>query len=56
MSHTSSPFSGLQRSGLQRSGLRRFTGNYGQELVVLLTIALLFVVVGTYNPDRKSVV
>lgn len=37
------------RTGLQRSGLRRFTGNYGQEIVVLLAIALLFAIVGTYN-------
>jgi ribose/xylose/arabinose/galactoside ABC-type transport system permease subunit len=37
------------RLGLQRSGLRRFTGNYGQEIIVLLAIALLFVIVGSYN-------
>jgi ribose/xylose/arabinose/galactoside ABC-type transport system permease subunit len=37
------------RIGLQRSGLRRFTGNYGQEIIVLLAIALLFVIVGSYN-------
>jgi ribose/xylose/arabinose/galactoside ABC-type transport system permease subunit len=37
------------RTGLQRSGLRRFTGNYGQEIIVLLAIALLFVIVGSYN-------
>lgn len=37
------------RTGLQRSGLRRFTGNYGQEIIVLMAIALLFVIVGSYN-------
>jgi ribose/xylose/arabinose/galactoside ABC-type transport system permease subunit len=37
------------RTGLQRSGLRRFTGNYGQEIIVLLAIVLLFVIVGSYN-------
>jgi ribose/xylose/arabinose/galactoside ABC-type transport system permease subunit len=39
----------VARIGLQRSGLRRFTGNYGQEIIVLLAIALLFVIVGSYN-------
>jgi ribose/xylose/arabinose/galactoside ABC-type transport system permease subunit len=42
------------RTGLQRSGLRRFTGNYGQEIIVLLAIVLLFVIVGTYNPRFLS--
>jgi ribose/xylose/arabinose/galactoside ABC-type transport system permease subunit len=41
--------SALPRIGLQRSWLRRFVGNYGQELVVLLAIVLLFLVVGSYN-------
>jgi ribose/xylose/arabinose/galactoside ABC-type transport system permease subunit len=39
----------VARIGLQRSGLQRFTGNYGQEIIVLLAIALLFVIVGSYN-------
>ncbi|MFN0194635.1 MAG: ABC transporter permease [Aestuariivirga sp.] len=40
----------LPRAGVSRSGLRRFIGGYGQELIVLLAIVLLFVVVGSYNP------
>lgn len=44
----------LASRGLQRSSLRRFVGNYGQELVVLLTIVLLFIVVGSYNPRFLS--
>jgi ribose/xylose/arabinose/galactoside ABC-type transport system permease subunit len=44
----------MSSRGLQRSSLRRFVGNYGQELVVLLTIVLLFVVVGSYNPRFLS--
>ncbi len=44
----------LPRVGLQRSWLRRFAGNYGQEIIVLLAIALLFVIVGSYNPRFLS--
>jgi ribose/xylose/arabinose/galactoside ABC-type transport system permease subunit len=44
----------LPRTGLQRSWTSRFVGNYGQEIVVLLGILLLFAVVGTYNPRFLS--
>jgi ribose/xylose/arabinose/galactoside ABC-type transport system permease subunit len=44
----------LSRTGLQRSWLRRFTGNYGQEIIVLFAILLLFVTVGSYNPRFLS--
>ncbi|MFT3989555.1 ABC transporter permease [Aestuariivirga sp.] len=37
-----------------RSPLRRFISGYGQELVVLLAIAVLFVGVGLYNPRFLS--
>ena len=33
-----------------RTNLQRFLGGYGQEIVVLLSIAALFVVVGAVNP------
>jgi ribose/xylose/arabinose/galactoside ABC-type transport system permease subunit len=39
----------VARTGVQRSTVRRFTGNYGQEIIVLLAIVLLFIVVGSYN-------
>jgi ribose/xylose/arabinose/galactoside ABC-type transport system permease subunit len=44
----------LARSGAQRSWLGRFAGSYGQELIVILALILLFVVVGTYNPRFLS--
>lgn len=37
-----------------RSGLQRFISGYGQEIVVLLSIAALFVVVGSVNPRFLS--
>ena len=37
-----------------RSNFQRFIGGYGQEIVVLLSIAALFVVVGTVNPRFLS--
>jgi ribose/xylose/arabinose/galactoside ABC-type transport system permease subunit len=40
--------------GVQRSWARRFVGGYGQEIIVLLAIALLFLVVGSYNPRFLS--
>jgi rhamnose transport system permease protein len=37
-----------------RPALRRFLVGYGQEIVVLLSIAVLFAVVGAYNPRFLS--
>jgi ribose/xylose/arabinose/galactoside ABC-type transport system permease subunit len=37
-----------------RSSLRRFIGDYGQEIVVFLSIVVLFIIVGAYNPRFLS--
>jgi ribose/xylose/arabinose/galactoside ABC-type transport system permease subunit len=37
-----------------RSSLRRFARDYGQEIVVLLSIVALFLLVGAYNPRFLS--
>ena len=37
------------KAGAQRTPLHRFLSGYGQELIVVLSIAVLFAVVGAYN-------
>jgi ribose/xylose/arabinose/galactoside ABC-type transport system permease subunit len=44
----------VPRKGASRSSLRRLTDGYGQELVILGALVVLFVGVGLYNPRFLS--